>query len=127
MICVDSSALIAVASGEAAGLACAEVLEREDQLIISAGTLAEVLFVARRRDLSDILEDVLRASELTVLQVDEAAARRVADAYVRWGKGFHPASLNYGDCFAYEAAQRYDCSLLFVGQDFSQTDIKSAL
>lgn len=127
MICVDSSALIAIASGEPAGLACAEVIESGDELLISAGTLAEVLIVAARRDLTDILAEVIRAAELIVLEVDEAAAGRVADAYARWGKGFHPASLNYGDCFAYEVAQRYDCPLLFVGQDFSQTDIKSAV
>lgn len=127
MICVDSSALIAIASGEPAGLACADVIESGDELLISAGTLAEVLIVAARRDLTDILTEVIRAAELIVLEVDEAAAGRVADAYARWGKGFHPASLNHGDCFAYEVAQRYDCPLLFVGQDFSQTDIKSAL
>ena len=50
-------------------------------------------------------------------------ARLVADAYECWGKGEHPASLNFGDCFAYALAKARDCPLLFVGNDFAQTDV----
>ena len=47
--------------------------------------------------------------------------------YARWGKGVHPASLNFGDCFAYEVAVAHGCPLLCVGEDFAQTDIDSVL
>ena len=51
----------------------------------------------------------------------------VAEANARWGKSMHPAGLNFGDCFAYAAAKEFDCPLLFIGNDFSRTDILSAI
>jgi ribonuclease VapC len=56
-----------------------------------------------------------------------AAARRIAQAYELWGKGMHPAALNLGDCFAYEVAKEHACRLLYVGDDFSKTDIERVL
>ncbi len=53
-----------------------------------------------------------------------AAAQRIAHAYAKWGKGVHPAALNFGDCFAYEVAKDRGCPLLYVGDDFAKTDIK---
>ena len=61
----------------------------------------------------------------TIANVTPASARRIADAYARWGKGIHAAGLNFGDCFAYEAAREHTCPLLYVGNDFSQTDIET--
>nr|QQZ51979.1 type II toxin-antitoxin system VapC family toxin [Phenylobacterium glaciei] len=63
---------------------------------------------------------------LTIVPVSEAAASRVALAYNQWGKGVHPAGLNFGDCFAYAVAKEHDCPLLFVGEDFSKTDLQAA-
>jgi ribonuclease VapC len=59
-----------------------------------------------------------------VVSVTPAAARRVAAAYERWGKGMHPAGLNFGDCFAYEVAKEHGCRLLYVGEDFGCTDVE---
>jgi len=59
--------------------------------------------------------------------VTPASARRIAQAYENWGKGAHPAALNFGDCFAYELAREHDCRLLYVGDDFSRTDIEGVL
>ena len=56
-----------------------------------------------------------------------AAARRIAQAYGQWGRGQHSAALNFGDCFAYEVAKEHACRLLFVGDDFSKTDIEGVL
>jgi ribonuclease VapC len=56
-----------------------------------------------------------------------ASARRIAEAYARWGKGVHPAGLNFGDCFACELAKEHSCPLLFVGDDFAKTDVKRAV
>ena len=53
-------------------------------------------------------------------------ARQAGAAYRQWGKGFHPAGLNFGDCFAYALAKEQNCPLLFIGNDFSRTDIKPA-
>lgn len=63
----------------------------------------------------------------TIVPVMAASAHRIAAAYSRWGKSVHPASLNYGDCFAYDVAIEHDCPLLYVGGDFVQTDVRSAL
>jgi len=62
-----------------------------------------------------------------IVSVTAALARRVGTAYARWGKSLHPAGLNFGDCFAYEIAKEYSCPLLYVGDDFSKTDLESAL
>ena len=62
-----------------------------------------------------------------VAPVTEASARRTVDVYDKWGKGVHTAGLNFGDCFAYELARQRACPLLFVGADFSRTDIEPAV
>ena len=106
--------------------ACALALSR-GQFVISAATLTEALIVARRRGIVAELDELLLALDLTVIEVDAEFAERAADAYRRWGKGFHPASLNYGDSFSYALAEMYDCPLLYVGDDFARTDIRGAL
>ena len=64
---------------------------------------------------------------LEIVPLDPAAARRVADAYAQWGRGFHAAALNFGDCFAYEFANGSQCPLLYVGVDFARTDVETVL
>ncbi|MBZ9724669.1 type II toxin-antitoxin system VapC family toxin [Mesorhizobium sp. CO1-1-11] len=59
--------------------------------------------------------------------VTPASARRIAEAYARWGRGSHPAALSFGDCFSYEVAKEHACRLLYVGADFSKTDIEGVL
>jgi ribonuclease VapC len=61
-----------------------------------------------------------------IVTVTFAAARRIAGAYAQWGKGIHPAALNFGDCFAYALAKERGCPLLYVGEDFSHTDLQLA-
>jgi ribonuclease VapC len=51
----------------------------------------------------------------------------MAQAYSRWGRGVHPAGINLGDCFAHEVAKQHSCPLLFIGSDFSKTDIEPVL
>ena len=62
-----------------------------------------------------------------IVTVTPASARRIAEAYGNWGKGIHPAALNFGDCFAYEVTKEHGCPLLYVGKDFARTDIESVL
>jgi ribonuclease VapC len=123
---VDTSALIAIVLGEATAKDCADVLAKSERVAVSAGTLAEALIVADRRGVRSRLDRLLAALPLEVESVTAATARAVADAADRWGKGVNPAGLNFGDCFAYALAKEKVCPLLFVGNDFSRTDIVAA-
>ena len=62
-----------------------------------------------------------------VVPLTASLARAAADAHVRFGKGCHPAKLNFGDCFSYALAREYACPLLFIGDDFPETDIEAAM
>lgn len=126
MIAVDTSALLAVALDEPRAVECAAALASDD-LIISAITLAEALVVASRRRVNHQLRSLIDRLEFTVITVSQATSERVAQIYDLWGKGVHPAALNLGDCFSYDVAKEHDCPLLYVGGDFSKTDIKSVL
>jgi ribonuclease VapC len=127
VIAIDTSALLAVLQKEPEANACIDILDREDHLLISAGTVAEALIVAGRRGIDDVLTSIIDQLQVEIVSVTPEMARRVAAAYQRWGKGVHPASLNFGDCFAYAVAEQHDCPLLYVGSDFAKTDIRSAL
>jgi len=127
MIVIDSSAIIAIAANEPMARECERVLQTEKAVLISAGTLAEVLIVSIRRKLVEDVSDILNNAITQTVDVTPARAQLAATAYARWGKGIHPASLNFGDCFAYATAQEFDCPLLFIGDDFSRTDIKPAI
>ena len=127
MIAVDTSALIAIILDEPQAGACIAALEAENDLLISAGTVAEALIVAARREIAAELSSLIDGLGFEVVAVTPASARRIAEAYAQWGKGIHPAALNFGDCFAYEVAKEHACRLLYVGNDFSKTDIESVL
>jgi ribonuclease VapC len=124
---VDTSAPVAIILGEATGGACLAAIERETQLLMSAGTLAELMVVAARLRISDQILAFLESAEFEFVTLTRGAAAAVGDAYRKWGKGFHPAALNFGDCFAYALAKQYACALLFVGNDFARTDVQSVL
>lgn len=104
-----------------------EALVRAGDLAISAATVAEVLIVSRRRGVGAAMAALIAGLGATIAPVTPVDAETVADAYDRWGKGVHPAGLNFGDCFAYALAKSQGCPLLFVGDDFAQTDVESAL
>ncbi len=127
MIAIDTSALMAIVGGEPLAEACFNKLMSERKLLISAGTLTEALVVAGRRSVSAEMDRLTRDLAWDVVPVTSATAGGVAAAYEIWGKGVHEAKLNLGDCFAYEVAKRYNCPLLYVGDDFAKTDIASAL
>lgn len=127
MIALDTSALMAIVLKEPQAEACKAALEAEDEILISAGTLAELLIVSMRRKVGTEVANFLERFELDVVPVTPAAARRIGQAYERWGRGMHQAALNFGDCFAYEVAKENACRLLYVGDDFAKTDIESVL
>ncbi len=70
---------------------------------------------------------LITASGIEIIPLTSARAEVAATAYQRFGKGFHPASLNFGDCFSYATAKEFDCPLLYIGDDFARTDVRSAL
>ena len=127
MIAVDTSALMAIVLNEAGAKACLEILEAESEVLISAGTVAEALIVAERRNVAAEMARLIDGLGLEIVTVTPASARRTAEAYARWGKGVHPAGLNFGDCFSYEVARTHSCPLLFIGNDFSRTELRRAL
>lgn len=126
MIVVDTSALMAILLGEEPAATTCIARLAESEAILSAGTWIEALIVAGRRGVRAELERLVEGLHIGVVPVTRAAGERAADAYARWGKGAHPAALNFGDCFAYALAAERDLPLLFVGDDFSRTDVVAA-
>ena len=126
---VDTSALVAIALDEAECDAFIDALEKADEAMMSPMTYVELGIVLLGRDLilsRDDLDDWLGMYRVTIAKspvIDTAAL----DAYLRYGKGRHPARLNLSDCFAYALAKTLDAPLLYKGDDFSRTDVRSAL
>ena len=91
---------------------------------------AATVLAGRRDDPAGAVVDLdafVLGAGLALVAVDEVQARRAIDARIRFGKGFRsPAKLNYGDCFAYALAKTKGAPLLYVGDDFSETDLISA-
>lgn len=127
MIVLDTSALMALLLAEPEADQIAEILKSDEDFKISAGTLAEALIVAGRRGLSDEMSRLLDGLAVEIETVSPAGAIAVSEAYSTWGKGINPAGLNLGDCFSYVTAKASGSSLLYVGDDFSKTDLHSVL
>jgi ribonuclease VapC len=127
VIVVDTSALLAIVLNEPVSDSCIAAMETQDRIMMSAGTLAETLIVASHRGIAQVVSNLIEDLGVDVVPVSSDSARRVAEAHRRWGKGVHPAGLNLGDCFAYELARHRGCPLLYVGDDFTKTDVESAL
>jgi ribonuclease VapC len=127
LIVVDTSALIAILQGEARAEACSDCLASNERLLMPAPTLTETIILATARELTDGLSRLLDTLPLSIIPLTEERAALAARAYIQWGKGFHRARLNFGDCFAYALAREQGCPLLFVGKDFALTDVEPAL
>jgi ribonuclease VapC len=127
LIVLDGSALFAILLDEPQGSACEAVIERERELLLSAGSLTELLVVAAGKGIFDEMVGFINSLGPTVEALTADRARAAGEAYRQWGKGRHPASLNICDVFAYALAKEHDCPLLFVGNDFALTDVTPAL
>ncbi|MEN3111176.1 type II toxin-antitoxin system VapC family toxin [Uliginosibacterium paludis] len=127
---IDSSALVAILLGEPEAEALAEALACADAPRISAANWLEAMIVITTR-LGDAgtqaLEELLDAAAIRIEATDPAQAAAAFAAWQRYGKGRHPAGLNFGDCFAYALARQSGEPLLFKGEDFGQTDVVAAL
>lgn len=127
MIAIDTSALLAMLLGEPEAAACRDAVAAHDDILIAAPTLTETLVVAAGRKLHGEMARLIDDLVLTVIPFSEELAYAALRGYLRWGKGYHPASLNLGASFAYALAKERDCALLYIGNDFALTDIRSAL
>ncbi len=128
---VDSSALVAVVLDEPTADAILEVLVRESRVRVSAADLLETWMVIDRRETAEsaqILAGLLARIDLGVEPVTLTQVEIARNAFRLYGKGSgHGARLNFGDCFAYALAKERSEPLLFVGNDFGQTDIVPAI
>ncbi len=125
---VDTSALVAVMEGEPEAEAFVEALRRARVRLISAGTLLEVgIVVLARRGAAGLatLDALVNLLPIEVVPVTAYHVHLAREGFARYGRGRHPARLNYGDCFAYALVKATGYPLLFKGQDFTLTDVQA--
>ena len=131
MIAVDTSAIVAILRLEPEAAAFSRRIERAAAVCMSAVCLQEASMVLAGRHADSAawseLDRILQDMEIEIIPHDAELARMVRDAFLRFGKGRHPARLNCGDCASYALAKKYNIPLLFKGADFSGTDIVPAL
>jgi len=129
MIAVDSSAILAMALGEDDADRFAGPLTGAPCLF-GCPTLFEVFLVLRGKGKTKALEvvDLWRdSSNVAAIPFDHSLFEHARVAFGQYGKGIHPARLNFGDCMSYAVAKREDLPLLYKSEDFAKTDIASAL
>jgi ribonuclease VapC len=127
---LDSSAVVAMLLEEEGYRQLAETMESADVVGIGAPTLVETDMVMMGRfDLrgGGLVAQFLEENQVIVVPFDGEHRHIAVEAFIRYGKGRHPAKLNYGDCMTYATAYVADHPLLFTGNDFAQTDIPAAL
>lgn len=127
---LDTSALIAILSAEPEAAALATAIAAAATRLLSAASLLETAIVIEARygqAGGQKLDELIRTAQIQIepVTIEQVTAARLA--YRAYGKGRHPAGLNYGDCFAYALAKINGEPLLFKGEDFSQTDIQAAV
>lgn len=123
---VDSSAILAILRAEPEAWALTEALDTADLVLIAAPTRTEVLISAHRRSGPGAVAEarvLLDAAGTVDVPFDRRLAEAAFAVHLLYGKGNHPARLNFGDCFTYAVAKQTGEPILCVGNDFAQTDI----
>ncbi len=127
MIALDTSAVIAIVNQEPEARSYTRLLNDADAVVVGAPTRFEMALVASNLNPvagESVVAALLRRFGVTVLDWTDRHAAIAASAYQRFGRGRHPAKLNFGDCMAYAVARALDAPLLFKGGDFALTDVK---
>jgi len=127
---IDTSAIMAVLLNEANAPRITQAIETGSPRLFSAANLLEASIVvdSRKGEAGGRELDLLiYRAEIEIVPVDQDQAEIARIAWRRFGRGRHPAALNYGDCFAYALAKSRRLPLLYLGNDFSQTDIEGVL
>ena len=126
----DTSAIIAIIFDEPERDAFLGVIARNATLVMSAATLYESSIVAFGKKPDQLVlrkvDNFLDELSVAIVPLDTEGARLAREAYLRYGKGFHPAGLNLADCFPYSLAKVRNEPLLFKGSEFLKTDIVPA-
>ena len=123
---LDSSAILALLLEEPGHEKVLQQLRSASIVAVGAPTLVETAMVLSsrlRRDARPLLNAFLRQAEAEVVPFGGDHYEIAIDAFQRYGKGRHPAALNFGDCLTYAVASLSGMPLLFTGQDFSKTDL----
>ncbi|MER8834683.1 type II toxin-antitoxin system VapC family toxin [Mesorhizobium sp. M0909] len=128
---IDASALTALMTNEDDARELLARMQTRKRLTSPLAVWEAAIAVARVLDLAiseaaEAVESYLSLMEIDMVAVPPNTARLALDAFDRFGKGRHPARLNFGDCFAYACARHFDLPLMFKGAHFPQTDIDAA-
>ncbi len=130
MIAVDSSALVAILRREEEAERFLRILAAEDRCLVSTMSFLETSIVLAGRKGSAAswaeLDAMIRSASMDLVDQDPAQAAEARTAFLRFGKGRHPAGLNFGDCASYALAKTRGLRLLFKGDDFGRTDLVPA-
>ncbi len=124
---IDTSAIMAILTREPTADRLGAAVEADPTRLVSVTTVVEcaLVLLGRYGEAGEPqLDRFLRGIGAEVVAVGEEQANLARDAALRFGRGRHPAGLNFGDCFSYALSVARDEPLLFVGDDFSQTDVK---
>jgi ribonuclease VapC len=127
---VDTSALIAIALREPEWRVLATVIDASALPMIATVNWVEagMVMVGKKDDVGAlaIIDEIVTSLGIEIEGIGRAEAIEARRAFVRYGKGLHPARLNFADCFAYALAKSRGVPLLFKGDDFARTDIVPA-
>jgi ribonuclease VapC len=127
---IDTSAIVAILGDEPERRAFNEAIEKASPCLMSTASFVEASIVLENSRGYDGLRDFdlfVAGAGIELVSVDADQAHIARQAFRQYGKGRHPAALNFGDCFSYALARTTGLPLLFKGSDFSQTDIPSAV
>jgi len=130
---VDTSAIIAILTGESEAehfsnvIAASTVRYTSPVVLLEATMRLSSIFQLEPDLVSDLLDQLVSRTRIEIVAVNTEMGRLAVKAFSRYGKGRHPAGLNFGDCLSYGAANTLRVPLLFKGQDFSLTDIERAI
>ena len=126
---VDSSVLLAILLAEPEAEYFAKQLNDTDDIYISAVSLVEsamVIEYKKGEQGASQYDELLKIIDPTIVAFDSEQAKLARAAWRQYGKGRHPAKLNFGDCCSYAVAKYLNKPLLFKGDDFSKTDLVQA-
>ena len=124
---IDTSVFIAILLHEPDAVMLSGTIRRYPRRLMTAATYLECAMVSSKKTTGRAdLDAWLSREAIDVVPVDLTLAQAAADAFARYGKGRHPAGLNFGDCFAYALARSLSAPLLFKGDDFACTDVLRA-
>jgi len=129
-VIIDTSAILAILLGEADATHYEEAIATAWPRRMSAVALLEAAMVVEGRGdavAGQALDAVLEKASIELVTVTAEHAAAARRAWRRFGKGNHPAALNFGDCFAYALSEITGEPLLFKGSDFSRTDVRVAM